>query len=78
MDNKPYENKVYMMFSRKVNEHTENSEVKVSIDIFHELFRLSLTFVAGHIIFDLTIKDIIHGKSHSFWSIYRHPSFNPL
>ena len=33
-------NKVFKLFSRKEKEHTENTEIKGNIDIFHELFRL--------------------------------------
>jgi len=39
MDKKSNDNKVFNMFLRKVKEHTENTEIKVNIDIFYELFR---------------------------------------
>jgi hypothetical protein len=40
MDKKSNENKVFKMFSRKAKEYTENTAIKVNIDIFYELFRL--------------------------------------
>ena len=42
MDKKSNGNSVLKLFSRKVKEHTENSEIKVNIDIFYELFRLNM------------------------------------
>ncbi len=45
LDKKSNKNKVFEMFFRKVKEHTENTEIKINIDIFYELckFNLSLT-----------------------------------
>jgi len=40
IDKKSNKNKVFKLFSRKFKEHTENTEIKVNIDIFYELFRL--------------------------------------
>ena len=40
MDKKYNENKVFKMFSWKAKEHTDNTEIKVNIDIFYELIRL--------------------------------------
>jgi len=40
IDKKSNKNKVVKIFFRKVKEHTENTEIKVNIDIFYELFRL--------------------------------------
>jgi hypothetical protein len=42
IDKKSNKNKVFKMFFRKVREHTENTKVKVNIDIFYELFRLNI------------------------------------
>jgi hypothetical protein len=42
MDKKSNENKVFKMFSRKAKEYTENTAIKVNIDIFYELFRLAI------------------------------------
>ena len=39
-------NKVFKLFSRKAKEHTENTEIKVNIDIFYELFRLDKLWLA--------------------------------
>ena len=36
-------NKVFNLFSSKAKEQTENTEIKISIDIFYELFRLIMT-----------------------------------
>jgi len=41
MEKKSNKNKVLKTFFRKGKEHTENTEIKVNIDIFYELFRLS-------------------------------------
>ncbi len=38
MDKKSSDNKVFKLFSRKTKEHRENTEIKVNIDIFYELF----------------------------------------
>ncbi len=38
MDKKSNENKVFKLFSRIAKVHTENTEIKVNIDIFYELF----------------------------------------
>ena len=43
MDKKSNKKKVFKMFFRKVKEHTENTEIKVNIDIFYELFRLIIS-----------------------------------
>ena len=42
IDKKSINNKVFKMFFRKVKELTENTEIKMNIDIFYELFRLIL------------------------------------
>jgi len=39
VDKKSNKNKVFKMFFRKVKKYTENTEIKVNIDIFYELFR---------------------------------------
>jgi len=39
VDKKSNDNKVFKLLSRKAKEHTENTEIKVNIDIFYELFR---------------------------------------
>jgi len=41
VDKKSNDNKVFKLFSRKAKEYTENTEIKVNIDIFYELFRLN-------------------------------------
>jgi hypothetical protein len=41
VNKKSNDNKVFKVFSRKAKEHTENTEIKVNIDIFYELFRLT-------------------------------------
>ncbi len=43
MDKKSNKKKVFKMFFRKVKEHTENTEIKVNIDIFYKLFRLIIS-----------------------------------
>ena len=40
MNKKSNENNVFKMFSRKVKKHAENTEIKLNIDIFYELFML--------------------------------------
>jgi len=34
MDKKSNENKIFKLFFRRAKEHTENTEIKVNIDIF--------------------------------------------
>ena len=41
MNRKSTKIKIFKLFSRKAKEHTENTEIKVNIDIFYELFRLN-------------------------------------
>ena len=45
MDKKSNKNIVFKLFFSKEKEHTENTESKISIDIFYELFRLSVSYV---------------------------------
>jgi len=40
VDKKSNDNNGFKLFFLKVKEHTENTEIKVNIDIFYELFRL--------------------------------------
>jgi hypothetical protein len=42
MDKKSNKKKDFKMFFRKVKEDIENTEIKVNIDIFYELFRLNV------------------------------------
>ncbi len=49
MNEKSNENKGLRIFSQKAEEHTENTEIKVNIDIFYELFRSFISQRIGRI-----------------------------
>ena len=51
MDKKSNEKKVFKLFSRKAKEHTENTEIKVNIDIFYELFRVRNVAALRHLVY---------------------------
>jgi len=36
MDKKSNDNKIFKLFSQKANEYTENTEIKININIFYE------------------------------------------
>ena len=45
IENNSNANKVFKLLSRKTKEQTENTEIKVNIDIFYELFRITLDLI---------------------------------